>query len=628
MIRKYRFGTPINTEATVREIAISDTQDIQNWIFEDGKKLEIVLEPSDVIYGLGESLHGMNKRGFVYISNCSDQMHHDENIYSIYGAHNFVLIDRKGGEKIGLFVDQPAAVTWDIGFTDKDLMTISMEEADYDLYVLTDADDLALIHAFRELIGESYIAPKWAYGLGQSRWGYRTADDVREVVRGYRDNHLPLDMVYMDIDYMLDYEDFTVDPEKFPNFEEFVKEMQAQHIHLVPIIDAGIKQLPGYSVYDEGMAQGHFVKKADGKEFVTAVWPGRSLLPDFLRPETREWFGQKYKALTDAGIDGFWNDMNEPALFYSVENLEKVAEELADVRNHTDNMAMFELWDLLGKVNGLANNPEDYKSFYHEVDGKTVRHDRVHNIYGYNMTRAASEEFPKIAPGKEILMFSRASYIGAHRYGGIWTGDNSSYYSHIELLLHQLPNLNMCGFLFVGADTGGFAFNTSEDLMMRFVELSMFTPLFRNHCALGCREQELYRWKDLDSFRNLLSIRYALIPYLYETANRCAKDGTLMFTPLSMAYPQDEETRSIEDQLMVGDAFMIAPIYKSNATGRMVYVPEDMTLRRMRSAKDFDEEKLAKGYHYVKAAINEVLVFVKEGAAEPFDVSAVGEYVK
>ena len=280
-------------------------------------------------------------------------------------------------------------------------------------------------------------------------------------------------------------------------------------------------------------------------------------------------------------------------------------------------------------VNSLANNPEDYRSFYHNVDGKMVRHDKVHNLYGYNMTRSASEAFDKIAPGRRILMFSRSSYIGMHRYGGIWTGDNASWWSHIELIMHQLPALNMCGFLYCGADTGGFGADTTEELLMRFIELSMFTPLMRNHAALGTRLQEIYQFKDIDSFRNLLNLRYSLIPYLYSEYIKAAKNGTLLFTPIGMIYRKDREARLVEDQLFVGESIMIAPVYKENARGRYVYLPEDMLMLRFRGPKDYDEEMMSAGHHYVSVDVNEVLIWVRkdhalilgEGAESTADIS-------
>lgn len=613
MITKYTFGSPFRTEAVIADIpactqALPDAVGISN----DSRTLTIKLAPDDIIYGLGENIGGINKRGRKYISNCTDDPNQTESRHSLYAAHNFAVID---GENIcmGLFIDYPSIVTFDIAFTDKDVMTIEVDEADYDLYIIEGKSPLEIIGEFRKIIGESYIAPKWAFGYIQSRWGYINEDDVREVVSGHRDNHLPLDGICMDIDYMTRYEDFTINEERFPDFADFVAEMKHDNIHLIPIIDAGVKIEDGYEIYEEGVKNNYFCKDANGNDFVAAVWPGRVHMPDFLNPEARKWFGEHYACLTDKGIDGFWNDMNEPALFYSDKSLKAVFEKLHEYDGK--DIDLQDLWAFQGMVNSLANNPEDYRSFYHNVDGKMVRHDKVHNLYGYNMTRSASEAFDKIAPGRRILMFSRSSYIGMHRYGGIWTGDNASWWSHIELIMHQLPALNMCGFLYCGADTGGFGADTTEELLMRFIEMSMFTPLMRNHAALGTRLQEIYQFKDIDSFRNLLNLRYSLIPHLYSEYIKAVKNGTLLFTPIGMIYRKDREARLVEDQLFVGESIMIAPVYKENARGRYVYLPEDMLMLRFRSPIDYDEEMMSAGHHYVSVDVNEVLIWVRKNHA-------------
>lgn len=608
MVSKFTFGKPIKTEAVIKNFPLCNTIPDFIELCEDKKSFTATLGYDDVIYGLGESVRGINKRGFKYISNCSDDFSHTEDKSSLYAAHNFFIVD--GEEKYGVFVDFPGKVYFDMGYTDLNKISVSVEDNFYDLYVIEADSVTQIIKEFREMIGQSYIAPYWAFGYQQSRWSYNTADDVRAIVKGYRDNQIPLEAIYLDIDYMDNYKDFTISEKNFPDFDNFIKEMADQHIHLVPIIDAAIKKEDGYDVYEEGVAGNYFCKGKDGRDFVTAVWPGKSVLPDFLNSEAREWFGMKYKFLMEKGIDGFWNDMNEPALFYSENNLKKTMEEL---KKYVDmDLTLSDLWAFKDLVNGLANNPEDYKSFFHNYNGELVRHDKVHNIYGYYMTRAASEAFRKIAPEKRILMYSRASYIGMHRYSGIWTGDNSSWWSHIELLMHQLPNINMCGFMYVGADTGGFNQNATEDLVMRFVELSMFTPLMRNHSALGTRDQELFRFKNVKTFRNLITLRYGMIPYLYSEYLKAIKNNTLMFTPLGIAFPDDTNCRHIEDQLMVGESIMIAPIYKQNAVGRYVYLPEDMTMIRFRSLDDRDIVPIKAGHHYLHVALHEVLVFVRK----------------
>ncbi len=608
MIFKYAFGRPFKTDAVIKSFPLVNSLPDYIEMSQDKKSFTAKLGVDDIIYGLGESVRGINKRGFRYISNCTDDFSHTEDKSSLYAAHNFFVVD--GEETYGIYVDFPGKVYFDFGYTDLDTLTVSVEEANYELYVVEGDNVMDIIKKFREIIGQSYVAPKWAFGYQQSRWSYNTADEVREIVRGYRDNHIPIDAVYLDIDYMDNYKDFTVSEKAFPDFKNFVSEMKDNNIHLVPIIDAAVKKERGYDVYEEGAAKDYFCKDEDGNDFVTAVWPGKSLLPDFLNEKVRDWFGMKYKRLIDMGIDGFWNDMNEPALFYSEKNLKKTMEELKKYVGK--DLSLQELWDFKDLVNGLANSPSDYRSFYHNFNGEKICHERVHNLYGYFMTRAAAEAFRIIEPDKKVLMFSRASYIGMHRYAGIWTGDNSSWWSHIELIMHQLPNMNMCGFMYVGADTGGFNNNATEDLLMRFTELSMFTPLMRNHAALGTRPQEFFRYKNIKTFRNLVTLRYGMIPYLYSEYLKSVKFNTLMFTPLGIAFPEDRICRHIEDQLMVGENIMIAPVYKQNTFGRYVYLPEDMTMIRFRSLEDRDVVPLRKGHHYINVALHEVLVFVRK----------------
>lgn len=606
MILKYTFGKPIETDAVVQNI--ENAEKTVPYVSMNETGFTYAMEPSDIVYGLGENVRGINKRGWVYQSRCTDDPSHTEDKRSLYAAHNFIIVEGKK-EVFGVFVDTPSLVTFDIGYTNKSILNVEVPEGDYYLYVIEGADPYKIVKEFRKMIGTSYIAPKWAFGYGQSRWSYMNEDEIREVVAEHKKNQIPLDSIYLDIDYMERYKDFTVDEKAFPEFEAFVKEMKDQDIHLVPIIDAGVKIEEGYDTYEEGMKNGYFCKKENGEEFVAGVWPGRVHFPDVLNDDAREWFGNKYKFLLDQGIDGFWNDMNEPAIFYSEDHLKEVFEKIDEYKNmNLDVDTFFEFKDM---VLGLANNTEDYKTFYHSYKGEKLRHDKVHNLFGYNMTRAAGEAFDRLCPEERILMFSRSSYIGMHRYGGIWQGDNLSWWSHILLNLRMLPSLNMCGVLYTGADIGGFGADATEDLVMRWLELGIFTPLMRNHSAMGTRRQEAYRFQDTEDFKNMIGIRYGLLPYLYSEYMKAALKDEMYFLPLSFVYPQDERVKQVEDQLMVGESIMIAPVYEQNKSGRYVYLPEDMKLYRMRSLTDMDEEILSKGDHYVKADLNEVLIFVR-----------------
>ncbi len=613
MIKKYVFGNPFETEAVVEKIkterGLPEYGDISA---EKGFSLSYIMEETDIIYGLGEANRGINKRGYRYISNCTDDPNHTEDKSSLYGAHNFIVVS--GEKPFGLFFDYPSKMTFDIGYTKSEVLAVSCGSADLYLYVIEGKNAYDIVKQFRKIIGKSYIPPKFAFGFGQSRWGYKTKEDFWNVLKGHRENHIPLDMIYMDIDYMQNYKDFTVNEENFPDFAETVREFKEEGVRLIPIIDAGVKMEEGYSVYEEGVEKGYFCKRGDGSDFAAAVWPGYTHFPDVLNREAREWFGIHYKFLIDQGIEGFWNDMNEPAIFYSPEGIKELKSYMREfIRAEKDTS----LWELGDKVQGLANSADDYKRFYHCIDGKMVRHDKVHNLYGYNMTRAAGEAFKKIAPDKEFLLFSRSSYIGMHRYGGIWTGDNKSWWSHLLLNIKMMPSLNMCGFLYSGADLGGFGADATRDLVLRWLAFGVFTPLMRNHAAVGTRKQEAYQFENRDDFRGIIETRYRLIPYLYDTYMKAAEENDMYFKPLAFEYPEDSFAAGVEDQLMIGQEIMTAPVYTQNAKGRYVYLPEEMMLVKFTKDNCYTTEILEKGHHYVEVALYEVPVFIRKGKRIP-----------
>lgn len=613
MISRYKIGNPIPTDSVVEEIEV--TQGRIPYFAEDtaGKSLSLRLDDRDMVFGLGETNRGINKRGWSYTSFNADDPIHTEEKRSLYASQNFFVIV-KSDSRLGVYVDTPGRVTFDIGYERLDMLNIVFEDFDADIYLITAPDILTIVKEFRHIIGRSYIPPRWAFGYGQSRWGYRDARDVSEVAERYDAEDFPLDMIYLDIDYMDSYKDFTVSDEAFPDFDGYVRDMRERGIHLVPIIDAGVKIEPGYDIYEEGVRSGYFCKKEDGTDLVAAVWPGKVHFPDFLNDDARKWFGEKYKFLLDKGIEGFWNDMNEPAIFYTEDHLKEVFDTLEEYRDRElDINTFFSFKDIVGSID---NNIEDYRRFYHEYKGKRIRHDKVHNIYGYNMTRAAGEAFKRLCPDKRILMFSRASYIGAHRYGGVWCGDNRSWWSHLLLNIQQMPALNMCGFLYCGADIGGFGGDVTEDLLLRWVAFGIFTPLFRNHSAHDTRSQELYRFTQTDTFREFIRLRYALIPYLYSEYMKAALEDGMLFKPLCFEYDDDRCTE-VEDQLLLGESIMIAPVYRQNVTGRYVYLPEDMKLVRFRSYDDYDEEILSRGDHYIRVGLNEIVVFVRRGHVLP-----------
>ncbi len=640
MIKKHTFGKPFNTEATVMEIP-AQTGDLP---FGSASKKDgalcwkYALAKDDKIFGLGETMRGINKRGYVFESVNTDQPNQDESTKSLYGSHNFFIVF--GKKTFGVFIDYPGRVVFDLGFAKCDELCAQIERADVDIYFFTCSKKAGALkeiaREFRTLVGKSYIAPKWAFGFCQSRWGYASKDDIEKVWKTYRKLGFPLDSICMDIDYMEDYKDFTVDSKKFPNFKDFVQRLKKDGTRLVPIIDAGVKKEAGYSVYQEMIAGGFDCKKKDGATFEAGVWPGDSVFADFLNPKAREWFGKQYKALLDAGIEGFWNDMNEPALFYTKENLKKTFVQLEQFKSKA--LDVTGLFDFMRIANSVCNNKDDYKSFYHKVnkddagsfaatkpdkDGNVlVNHYDIHNLYGYNMTRGASQAFKALNPAGQTLLYSRSSYIGAHRYGGVWTGDNHAYWGDILLSLQQIVSLNLCGFLYTGSDIGGFNANTSRDLLLRWTAFALFTPLFRNHSARGTREQEYYQFENPKDFKSMVQLRYALIPYLYSEYLKAAKNDGLYARALAFDFFDDKRACVVNDQILIGNEIMVAPVYVQNAIGRYVYLPETMTMVEWKNGKIAAQKKLSKGDHFIEVPLESVVFFVRKGKKLPLAKAA------
>ncbi len=620
MITKYRFGRPFETGAVVsQEYELKNVDEKQGkmqigpvcWEKEIGFSYQ--LEEKDIVYGLGQQIRGINKRGWKYISDNFDNPHHQEDSPSLYGSHNFILVS--GKEKYALFFDYPAKMVFDIGYSKSDEMTITAESYDMDVYLITGKSETEIVQSFRHMIGQSYMAPRWALGYGQSRWGYKSEQEIRQVAKEYRDRKIPIDSIYLDIDYMERYKDFTINEETFPHFEKLVEDMKSMDIHLVPIIDAGVKIEDGYDVYEQGKEKGYFCKDQDGNDFVAAVWPGRVHLPDVLNEDAAKWFGNQYRFLMQKGIDGFWNDMNEPAIFYTEDRLRDSISQINELAK--TNMGIQEYFEMKDIVNGLGNHPKDYELFYHKVGSEYIRHDKVHNLYGYYLTKATSEALDEICPDQRTLLFSRSSYIGMHRYAGIWQGDNKSWWSHLLMNIQMTCNLNMVGFLYTGADMGGFGSDTTADLMQRWIQFAMFTPLMRNHSANGTRMQELYRFENVDAMKDLLQLRYRLLPYIYSEYMKAALTDTMMFKPLAFEYT-DARSKEVEDQLLFGNELMLIPVYTQNTTGRFVYLPEEMMLVRINRLGKVETEVMQQGDYYISYEYNELVFFIRKGKAFPY----------
>jgi alpha-glucosidase len=501
--------------------------------------------------GLGERFSGLNLRGSVHTL-CTTDTGGDqhETIDSLYMSIPFLIL-QDGAGVTGIFVDCPAPQKWDLDSLLEERANVKVfTRRGWQMYVFEANDLPSLISAYTTLTGVTELPPVWALGHQQSRWSYPDQNTAQRIAQEFRSRNIPCDTIVLDIDYMDEYRVFTTSPDRFPNFKEMVQALNAQKFRVVTIVDPGVKKDGKYSIYKEGLKQDLFCKKADGSLFIDVVWPGKSAFPDFAKPETRLWWGEKQNHLLDLGVSGIWNDMNEPAFFSNKSPLPK----------------------------NLTELPPDKEQFFMQQspEGKPIGHFELRNLYGSLMSQAAREGLQKRNPQERPFVLSRAGYAGLQRHAAIWLGDNMSWFDHLETSIPMLINVGLSGVPFAGADIGGFGADTTAEMLIRWYELGIFYPFFRNHCIMQGRAQEPWAFTPAveQAIKKLIETRYALLPYIQALFWDHMRTGAPLIRPLSWHYPSDPQAAHVQDQFLFGEDLLVAPVVQKARAHRYVYLPK------------------------------------------------------
>lgn len=622
----FSIGNPIETGAFVSSPS--------TWKWEDGcvpPGFEVIPHPKsgfiikyalgndDSIVGLGQHMGTVNCRGNTFRMFSSDCPVHIPSLRAMYGTHSFMIVLRD--EPVGIFVDSPGEVVVDAGASNRNTLEITVANPDFYLTVISGKSPEEITSAYLRLVGTPFIPPRWAFGYHQSRWSYGDEKAVREIASKMEEHDIPCDVIHMDIHYMQDYKVFTVNREAFPDLPKLSSDLAEKGIRLISILDPGVKVEEGYSIYEEGKQKGFFCPRTDGEgTFVGAVWPGLSVFPDFFREEVRSWWGSLYTQLKQEGFAGFWNDMNEPSLFYTPGAFKEYAQEVHrfDSENEFSEQLANLIWD-----KGLTNRESYYDEFAHNVDGNLVPNRQVHNLFGTLMTKATADAISAAEPAKRYFLLSRSSYPGMHRYAAVWTGDNHSWWEHFSLNIQMLISFNLSGFMFCGADTGGFSGDCTPEMLIRWTQLSAFSPFFRNHAALWARNQEPWAFdtEALSLSRSAIQLRYALLPYIYAEFVRAASLGTPFIRGLFLDF-EEASYRLDEDEFLCGSSLLVAPIVRPAVRGRTVYLPGTAWLKVKATSTGLTGEHIVSaGDSFVEAGLDEIPLYVKPGSliamAEP-----------
>jgi alpha-glucosidase len=486
-------------------------------------------------YGFGEKTGFLNKAGTKQTMWNSDvYAPHVPEIDALYQSIPFFL-SSQNSTVYGLFLDNPGKTEFQM--TETDSYRFQAENGELDYYFLYGPTMKEVVQQYSTLTGRMPLPPKWAIGYHQSRYSYETEQEVRDLAANFREKDIPCDVIYLDIHYMNEYRVFTWHPTNFPQPGDLLTDLREQGFRIVPIVDPGVKKDPQYVIYKEGIHYDHFCKYIEGQLYTGDVWPGESAFPDFTESRTRAWWGEKHQGYVDAGIEGIWNDMNEPAIF-----------------NETKTM----------DVNVM-----------HQNDGAPKTHGELHNVYGLYMSQATYEGMKTLLQGKRPFVLTRAGYAGIQKYAAVWTGDNRSFWEHLQMSIPMILNMGLSGIPFAGADVGGFAHDTNGELLARWTQVGAFLPYFRNHSAIGFARQEPWSFGEPyeSVIRQYIQLRYHFLPHLYTLFHEASTTGLPIVRPLVMEYPNDKATHNLCDQFLLGTSLLIAPILRPDNEHRAVYLP-------------------------------------------------------
>jgi alpha-glucosidase len=488
-------------------------------------------------FGLGDKTGPLDRRDQAFSLWNTDSYRFQESTDPIYKSIPFFLTYR-AGVNLGILLDNTWRTSFDFGREQPDIYSFGAVDGPLNYYVLYGPSAKQVVEDYAWLTGKPPLPPMWTLGFQQSRYSYTPESRVLEVAQRFRTDHIPADAIYLDIGFQEKNRPFTIDRKLFPNFSEMVARLKKENFHIVAITDLHIANASdqNYLPYDSGMAGDHFVKNPDGSIYTGLVWPGPSVFPDFTRQQTRAWWGTLYRDFEHIGIEGYWNDMNEPSVFDSP----------------TKTMPV----DVVHRIEepGFAT--------------RTATHAEIHDVYGMENSRATFDGLLKLSPDTRPFVLTRATYAGGQRYAATWTGDNSSTWNHLRLATPMLENLGLSGFALAGADVGGYAGTPPPALLTKWLEVAAFQPIDRDHSEMGTGDQEPWVGGPQEEAirRRFIEERYHLMPYIYTLAEETSRTGLPIMRPLFLEFPDaapDHHPLDVDvsssGEFLLGSDLLIAP---------------------------------------------------------------------
>ena len=536
--------------------------------------------PQDENYfGLGDKPGPMNRRNRSFTNWNTDAFGWQESTDPIYKTIPF-FIGLMKGVAYGLFFDNTYRSSFDFGKESPDYFSFGAEGGELNYYFFAGPEPKKIIEQYSTLTGRTPLPPFWTLGYQQCRYSYYPEARVREIAQLLRSKKIPADTIYLDIDYQEGYAPFTINRQYFPDFEKMIADLREQGFHIITITDLHIKRFPnrGYAPFDSGIKNDVFVKNPDGSVYVGPVWPGESVFPDFTLTRVRDWWGNLYKDFSAMGVSGFWNDMNEPAVF----------------RYPGKTMPL----DVVHRLD----------------DGTTLDHRAIHNVFGMQNARATYEGLRKLQPDERPFVLTRAAFAGAQRFAATWTGDNLATWNHISMSTPMLLNMGLSGYPLVGDDIGGFGSSPPADLLTRWYEVGAFNPIYRNHAAKGTADHEPWAsGPEHEAIRKkYIEMRYRFLPYIYTLVEETTRTGLPMMRPVFLEYPQSQEFYGDDHDFLFGPDLFVSPVVSETIDAQGIALPPGEWFDFWTSEKHTAQDKIN-----LHPRLDELPLYVRAGAILP-----------
>lgn len=550
--------------------------ELQEWNGEHKVWCKKSICSNEHFYGLGDKPCSLNMRGKRFELWGVDHYAFKSDADPLYKNIPFFL-SLCDTRSYGIFFDNPTRSYVDFGAQDSQQLIFGAEGAELDYYFFYAATPIEIIEQYTQLTGLPAMPPLWALGYHQSKWSYYPESTVVDVAEHLRSLNIPCDAIYLDTHYMSDYQTFTWDAERFADPSKFVLEMEDRGFKVVTIANPGIKINPDLEVWRSGIEHNIYCRRQDGALLEAEVWPGLCHFPDFTSPKARLWWADQLEhQVAELGVRGIWVDMNEPAVFPD------------------------------------RTFPLDTR---HDFDGHPCSHAKAHNIYGQCMAQASQEGMQRHGAKRRPFVLSRSGYAGLQRHAATWTGDNCSSWDHLKMANFQCQRLSCSGVSFCGSDVGGFLGHPTPELFCRWMQMSAFHTLFRNHASgeFGGQEPWLFGEEVLQYVRFAIEQRYRLLPYFYTQFWKYSKQGTPVIRSLALQCFENVDTYWRSSEFFLGEHLFIVPIHHPDEKGRFLYLPKGQWYSLWDNTPAPESEKDV----WCPSPLSHIPVFARAGAIIP-----------